>query len=96
LTYVHYILYTVSVMKCTATVLRKTLFTTLDKAAAGEPVEVTHKGTTFRLVPEQTGSKLSRLVPRDTLLVDADSITNSDPELLAEMEAEWEKDWDQI
>jgi antitoxin (DNA-binding transcriptional repressor) of toxin-antitoxin stability system len=84
------------IMKCTATVLRKTLFTTLDKAAAGEPVEVTHKGTSFRIVPEQTGSKLSRLVPRDTLLVDADSIANSDPELLAEMEAEWEKDWEEI
>jgi antitoxin (DNA-binding transcriptional repressor) of toxin-antitoxin stability system len=89
-------MYTTIVMKCTATVLRKTLFTALDKAAAGEPVEVTHKGTTFRIVPEPTGSKLSRLVPRDTLLVDADSIANSDPELLAEMEAEWEKDWEEI
>jgi antitoxin (DNA-binding transcriptional repressor) of toxin-antitoxin stability system len=83
-------------MKCTATQLRKELFTALDKAANGEPLEVTHKGTTFRIVPEPTGSKLSRLKKQDLFLVDPMSIVESDPELLAEMEAEWEEDWKDI
>lgn len=83
-------------MKCTATQLRKELFTALDKAATGEPLEVVHKGTTFRIVPEQSGSKLSRLKPRHSLLVPPESIIDSDPELLAEMEAEWEEDWKEI
>jgi hypothetical protein len=83
-------------MKCTATQLRKELFTTLDKAAAGEPLEVVHKGTTFRIIPEHSGSKLSRLKKRDIFLVDPTSIVESDPELLAEMESEWEEDWKEI
>jgi prevent-host-death family protein len=83
-------------MKCTATQLRKELFTALDKAAAGEPLEVTHKGTTFRIVPEPAGSKLSLLKKRDIFLVDPMSIVESDPELLAEIEAEWEEDWKEI
>jgi len=89
-------MYTGTAMKCTATQLRKTLFTALDKAATGEPLEVVHKGNTFRIVPEQSGSKLSRLIRRNTLLVPPESIADSDPELLAEMEAEWEKDWKEI
>jgi hypothetical protein len=83
-------------MKCTATQLRKTLFTALDQAANGEPLEVVHKGHTFRIVPEQSGSKLSRLKKRDIFLVDPMSIVESDPELLAEMEAAWEEDWKEI
>lgn len=83
-------------MKCTATQLRKDLFTALDKVAGGEPLEIVHKGHTIRLIPEQNGSKLSRMVRRDTLLVAPESITDSDPELLADMEAEWEGDWKQI
>lgn len=83
-------------MKCTATQLRKELFTTLEKAAAGEPLEVTHKGTTFRVIPEHAGSKLSRLTARKTLLVPPESIVDSGPELLGEMEAEWEEDWKEI
>ncbi|MBV9760231.1 MAG: hypothetical protein JO340_06695 [Acidobacteriaceae bacterium] len=96
LTGVHLWWYIEDVVKCTATQLRKELFTTLDKAAAGEPLEVTHKGTIFRVVPEQAGSKLSRLTPRKTLLVSPESIADSDPELLAEMEAEWGQDWKEV
>jgi hypothetical protein len=83
-------------MKYTATQFRKTLFTALDKAATGEPLEVVHKGNTFRIVPEPSGSKLSRLTRRHALLVPPESIADSDPELLAEMEAEWEEDWKEI
>lgn len=83
-------------MKCTATQLRKTLFTTLDKAARGEPVEIEYKGKHFRLIADDGYSKLAHLKPRDTLLVPPESIVESDPELMAEMEAEWEEDWKEI
>ena len=83
-------------MKCTATEMRKNLFSALDKASTGEPVEVTYKGSTFRLTAEQSGSKMARLKKHDIFLVDPASIADSDPELLAEMEAEWEEDWKDI
>lgn len=83
-------------MKCTATELRKCLFTALEKAAEGEPVEIDYKGSTFRLTAEQGGSKLSRLKRQHALLVPPESIADSDPELLAEMEAEWGKDWEEL
>lgn len=85
-----------SAMKCTATELRKSLFTALDKAASGEPVEIDYKGKHFRLTADQSGSKLARLKRQPTLLVPAESIADSDPEMLAEMQAEWEKDWEEI
>lgn len=85
-----------SVMKCTATELRKTLFKALDKAASGEPVEIHYKGKNFRLTAEPGESKLARLKRQPTLLVPAESIADSDPEMLAEMEAEWEEDWKEI
>ncbi len=80
-------------MKCTATELRKTLFTALDKAASGEPVEIDYKGKHFRLTADQSGSKLARLKPRNLFLVDPDSIVGSDTELMSELEAKWEKEW---
>ena len=83
-------------MKCTATELRKTLFTALEKAAAGEPIEIDYKGSKFRLTAEPGGSKLARAKRQHALLVDPDTIADSDPEMLAEMEAEWEKDWNEI
>jgi hypothetical protein len=80
-------------MKLTATEFRKNLFSSLERTLQGEPVEVIYKGSTVRLVPEQAGSKLARLKPHDIVLCHPDSLSNSDPELLAEFEAEWQKDW---
>jgi hypothetical protein len=83
-------------MKYTATELRKTLFTALDKAASGEPVEIQYKGKNFRLTADLSGSKLARIKRQYALLVPPESIADSDPEMLAEMEAEWEEDWKEI
>lgn len=84
-------------MKCTATQLRKNLFAALDKAADGEPIEITYKGSKFLLEADLRGSKLARLEPHpDFFLVDPESIIYTDPELMADMEAAWEEDWKAI
>jgi prevent-host-death family protein len=80
-------------MSLTATQFRKDLFSVLDRVSKGETVEITYKGSTLKVVPSPPKSKLARLKKRDILLCDPDSIIGSDPELMAEMEAEWEKDW---
>ena len=80
-------------MKCTATELRKTLFAALDRAAAGEPWEITHKGSTIHLIPGQTGAKLARAKRQHALLVDPGAIVESDSDLVSAMHAEAENDW---
>lgn len=79
-------------MAVTATVLRKELFKILDAVAQGEPATVIYKGTEIKLEAAASGSKLARLVKRDTLLVDDDAIISTDPELMKKWEAEWEEE----
>ncbi len=80
-------------MSVTATRFRKELFTLMEEVANGKPLEIIYKGSKLKLAPVQSTSKLSRLKPHDIFLCDPDSIIQTDPELMAEMEAEWEKDW---
>jgi prevent-host-death family protein len=80
-------------MSLTATQFRKDLFSVLEQVSKGKPVEIVYKGSKLRLSPVDSGSKLARLKPHDIFLCDPDSIIQTDPELMAEMEAEWEKDW---
>ena len=81
-------------MELKATEFRKNLFQVLDSALHGETVEIIYKGSKLRLAPPpQKQSRLSRMVKRGTLLVDPDSIVESDPELMAEFEAIWEEKW---
>jgi antitoxin (DNA-binding transcriptional repressor) of toxin-antitoxin stability system len=74
----------------TATNLRKHLFGALDQAIQGEVVEITYKGSKLRLASTQNTSKLARAVRRSALLVNPDSIVESDRELMAEQG--WRKD----
>ena len=83
-------------MRCTASELRKSLFTALGRAAKGEVLEVIYKGSVIRLHPERSGSKLARATRRHALLVDPDSIIGSDPEILAAMQAEVDEDWKEL
>jgi hypothetical protein len=80
-------------MTMNATALRRNLFAALEKALGGETVEIEYKGARIRLAVERPGSKLARAKRQNTLLVDPRSIVHSDPELLKELEAEWERDW---
>ena len=76
-------------MPINATELRKDLFQTLEQVVNGEKVEVTYKGHRILLMGEPAGTKLSRAVRREGLLVNPESIVDSDPELLAELESRW-------
>lgn len=69
-----------------ASQLRQDVYNLLDQVlATGEPLEVKRKGRTLRIVPEQTGSKLDRIVPIPDLIV-------GDPEDLVEID--WSAEWD--
>ena len=48
-------------MKLTATSFRSQLFPTLDAAAQGGDVLITHKGRTFRMIEERAKSRLERI-----------------------------------
>ena len=77
-------------MPITATKLRKDLFQTLEQVVNGKNVEVTYKGHRILLRGEPAGTKLSRAVRREGLLVSPELIVDSDPELLAEVESRWQ------
>jgi prevent-host-death family protein len=76
-------------MELKATELRKNLFKVLDRALHGEPVEINYKGSKLRLVSRAGGSKLAGAVRRHALLVDPQSIVESDVNLMADLEAQW-------
>jgi hypothetical protein len=76
----------------TITQFRQDLFKLVNQALEGKPLEFVYKGTVFRVVPEKKVSKLSRLTKETIVAPDTDWEQVS-RELLAEMEAEWEKDW---
>ncbi|MFN7924578.1 MAG: hypothetical protein U0Q16_31035 [Bryobacteraceae bacterium] len=72
-----------------ATEFRRTLFQSLDQAIEGEVIVIDYKGARLRLTAEPAGSKLARLVRRNALIVDPDSIVESDSELMDSLESHW-------
>ena len=79
-------------MELNATEFRKDLFKVLDRALHGEPVEIAYKGSKIRLVAPQAKSKLAGAIRRHALLVDPQSIVESDPDLMADLERRWVRD----
>jgi prevent-host-death family protein len=62
-------------MRITASKLRENLYRVLDEVIeTGIPVEVVHKGTVLRIVPEAKPSKLDRLKKRAGFMGDPDDI----------------------
>jgi antitoxin (DNA-binding transcriptional repressor) of toxin-antitoxin stability system len=88
-------MYTVH-MTVTATEFRKNLFALLEQVVRGETIEVRYKGSSVRIAPASSGSKLARAKRQPALLCDPDAIVHSDPKLLARMESAWSKDWRKI
>ena len=88
-------MYTVHV-GMSATDFRKDLFQVLAKVIAGETVEIDYKGSTVRLAPVKSGSKLARAKRQNTLLCDPQDIVHSDPGRMKDFEKEWRKDWKKI
>lgn len=79
-------------MTATITQFRKELFQMADQALAGEPVAFTYRGVIFQVLPEKKKSKLDKLVGQ-TVLAEGADLESANSELLAGMEAEWQKDW---
>jgi len=67
------------------------MFPLLDRAAAGEVIEILHKGVVIHVTSQRGSTKLSRAKRQHALLVDPDSIVHSDPELLQGMEREFNR-----
>jgi prevent-host-death family protein len=82
-------------MHVTITKLRQDLFRLMDRALEGEPVQFTHKGVVFRVVPETAPDKLSRLA-RQTVVASGGDPPQAGKDLLEEMEAEWQRDWAEL
>ena len=74
------------------------LFRLAEKAVEGEPVSFIWQGVVFSVIPETTDknkTKLDHLVGQPTVSASSDLETAS-ADMLAEMEAEWRKDWAEI
>ncbi|MEO7143395.1 MAG: hypothetical protein ABI165_07810 [Bryobacteraceae bacterium] len=82
-------------MKTTITSLRRELFKLADRALEGEPLEFTHRGVVFHVIPENKPSKLARLSASKVVRPGTDA-GQASRELLKEMESEWEKDWSEL
>ena len=65
-------------MKVTASKLRENIYSILDQALEGVPVEVVRKGKILRIVPDVKPDKLSRLKKRDCIVGDPDDIVHMD------------------
>jgi hypothetical protein len=79
----------------TITQFRKELFQLADQAINGEIVQFTYKGVVFQVKPEKKQSKLEKLVGQPVLAEGTDLLP-AEKQLLAEMEAEWTKDWSDL
>jgi len=82
-------------MIATITQFRKDLFQLADQALKGEPVEFLYRGVVFKVMPEKKQSKLDNLVGQPVLAAGVE-LEQAGKELLAEMEAEWLKDWSEM
>ena len=89
--YVRYIMY----MVVPISQFRKDIFSLAEAALKGTVVEFTHKGVTFRVIPDKPSDKVSNITPLEIINPHYNLESASD-ELQAEMEKEWEKDWSQL
>lgn len=79
-------------MEVSITEFRRNIFELVKQALEGSEVWVTHKGSRFKIAPENiSGSRLSRITPLEVINPEFQEAGN--PRLLAEMTRAWEKDW---
>lgn len=73
-------------MSVTASQLRQNIYRLLDQVLeSGEPLEITRKGRTLRLVPDEPASRLAKIRGNPHAIV-------GDPEELVEID--WSAHWD--
>jgi len=91
--YVRYNMY----MPVPITKFRKDIFSFAEAALKGTVVEFTHKGVTFKVVPEQSTDKLASVTPLEVINpAYGDDLESAAAELQNEMTKEWEKDWSRL
>ncbi len=79
-------------MVLTSSDFRKNLFGALDAPLKGEPLEVSYKGSSLKIVPVGPPvSKIARAHKQDILNVPAESIIGNE-ELLKDLELEWDRE----
>ena len=81
-------------MRVTSTEFRNNLFQIIERAIQGEFIEVLHKGRLVRLVPGDRPSKISRLIPRDTIHGTPEDLDRGQRQLDDEMRAARDEKWD--
>ncbi len=74
---------------------RKEIFSLAEAALSGTPVEFTHKGVTFKVIPEKPMDKVKNITPLQIVNPEY-SLESAAAEMRTEMEREWEKDWSQL
>jgi hypothetical protein len=74
---------------------RKDIFSLAEAALKGTVVEFTHKGVTFKVIPDKPSDKVSNITPLEVINPHY-SLESAAKELQAEMKKEWEKDWSQL
>jgi prevent-host-death family protein len=82
-------------MRVAITKFRQELFHFVERALKGEPLEFTHRGVVFKVVPEIKPSRLAALTGQ-TVVAQGTDLEQASRELLREMESEWEKDWSEL
>jgi prevent-host-death family protein len=81
-------------MEVPITQFRREMFDLVNRALQGEVISVTHKGQSFRIVPEvHPSTRFDRLTRIQVLNAESPEIDDSD--MKAEMQAEWERDWEE-
>ena len=81
-------------MEVPITQFRREIFALANRALKGETITVAYKGKRLRLVPEiDAATRFDRLTPMQ--IVNPEFLNLEDVDMLPEMQAEWEKDWDE-
>lgn len=80
-------------MKVPSSEFRKNLFQYIGQALEGDVVQVEYKGRTLRLVPEEKVSKLSRLVPHNTINGTPEDLERWQKEMDDEVRTAWDEKW---
>jgi hypothetical protein len=81
-------------MSTTATQLRKQLFTMLDAAADGTPIEFTYKGKQMQIIAETGTSKLARLQPQAYTAVSEEEMELAASDFKDQLQADWLAKWE--
>lgn len=76
---------------------RKEIFSLAEAALKGTVIEFTHKGVTFKVVPDKPFDKINNITPLQIINpAFPDGLESGTTELRSEMEKEWQKDWGQL